>query len=272
MVLCFTVIGNDPESVLGPRGVSFGKGEWVVSEAHESITGSLRERWFAGIAGSAGSYALQPAMAEPPLAELRGGELNRYALSATRLSRSLSEMVASLRAFKAQILQMKLDCQVDIALPPTLIAHMITEADEAYRVLIGRPVSEPPDPAVTLMHHHLIWLPDAAGHAAVLHGDLDGTEQRLLRATEDFKEVFNGMHIKALELYSMLRVAPRMVGALRRLNRDSMAQIATFRGFLSELREHLEGCEVLGSLTPVLADHMLREELYYTEKIMGKTL
>jgi len=67
----------------------------------------------------------------------------------------------------------------------------------------------------------------------------------------------------------MLRVAPRMVGALRRLNRDALAHIGLFRAFLTELREHLEDCEVLNiNLAPAMADHMLREELYYTEKLM----
>jgi len=221
-----------------------------------------------GIAGPAGSYALTAAPAEAPLTGLQGQELSHYSACAARVNRSLAELTASLRAFKEQVLQQKLDCKIDLSLPPVLIAHMITEADEAYRVLVDRPVSDPSHPVVTLLHHHLIWLPDAAGHAALLHGSLDGVEQSLLQSTADFKRIFDGMQIKAMELYSMLRVAPRMIGALRRLTRDSLEQIGVFRAFLSELREHLEGCEVLGSIAPVLVDHMLREELYYTEKMM----
>ncbi len=145
---------------------------------------------------------------------------------------------------------------------------MIIEADEANRVLESLGQGEATDPAILSLHHHLIWLPDASGHAAALHSNTGPTQKELLETTEQFKQIFDGMHLRALELLAMLRVAPRMVSALRRLNRDSMAQIATFRAFLAELRDDLENCEILGTLVPLFADHMLREELYYTEKMM----
>jgi len=221
----------------------------------------------AGLGGPAGSYVLTGPPEAEPLTGLQGRELAFYEQKAADLSRSLLETIGSLRNYKEQVLQQKLDCQIKLALGPTLIAHMIVEAEEAQRTLgRSRAVANLP-PALQALHHHLVWLPDAAGHAAALHGRLDGVEQNLLNRTADFKHVLNGMHIKALELYSMLRVAPRMVGALRRLNRDAMTQIAVFRSFLTELREHTEECEVLGAIMPILADHMLREELYYSEKV-----
>lgn len=223
-----------------------------------------------GLTGPAGSYALAGQPAEQPLAGLEGNELLRLETQAQRLSNALMEQLNSLKSFKEDLLQRKLDCKVKLGLPPTLIAHMIVEAEEAQRVMGRVRAMAPLPPALQSLHHHLVWLPDAAGHAAILHGQTDGVEQRLLNTTAQFKQTFNGMHIKALELYSMLRIAPRMVGALRRLNQDAMAEIGLFRAFLTELREHLEGCEVLaGNLMPALADHMLREELYYTEKIMS---
>lgn len=223
----------------------------------------------AGIAAPAGAYAVTGVPAEAPLAGLQGAELSRYEQEAVKLNRTLVESLSSIRAFKEQILTKKLDCQVTLALGPTLLAHMIVEAEEAHRALTRVRETTPLPPALEALHHHLVWLPDASGHADVLHGTMEGTEQKLREETYEFKHAFDGMHIKALELYSMLRIAPRMAGALRRLNRDSMAKMAVFRAFLAELREHLSDCEVMGgNLPPLLADHMLREELYYTEKIM----
>ena len=222
----------------------------------------------AGINGPAGAYALAGRPAEQPLAGLEGNELRRLEQLGVRLSHSVLEHLHSLKSFKEDMLQRKLDCKVKLGLPPTLLAHMIVEAEEAQRVMGRVREAAPLPPALQALHHHLVWLPDASGHAAITHGLLDGVEQKLLGATANFKQIFDGMHIKSLELYSMLRIAPRMVGALRRLNRDAMAEIGLFRAFLTELREHLEGCEVLGgNIVPALADHMLREELYYTEKI-----
>lgn len=225
----------------------------------------------AGIPGPAGSYALTGRPTDLPLAGLQGQGLLQLEQEAERLSRGLVEGITALRAFKEQLIQQKLACSVKLGLGPSLLNHMVIEAGEAMRVLSRRQEGDlgPPSPAQEALHQHLIWLPDAAGHAAVLHGDLDGTEAELLKETCDFKRIFDGMHLKAQELDAMLRVAPRMVGALRRLTDNAMAQIAVFRAFLAELREHLENCEVLGRLVPLLADHMLREELYYTEKIEG---
>lgn len=224
----------------------------------------------AGIIGPAGSYALAGRPTEQPLAGLEGNELFRLEQLSQRLSNSLLQQLNGLKSFKEDLLQRKLDCKVKLGLPPTLLAHMLVEAEEAQRVMGRVRALAPLPPALQALHHHLVWLPDASGHAAILHGQMDGVEQKLRIVTEDFREIFSGLHIKALELYSMLRIAPRMVGALRRLNQDSLAQIGLFRAFLTELREHLEGCEVLvGSLMPLMADHMLREELYYTEKIMA---
>jgi len=256
---------------LAPDQEQFFRWAQGFKQTFERLEGQAQEAArAAGITGPAGAYALSGRPAEAPLAALQGQELRRYEQVAQQSSQTMLEALRGLKSFKENLIQHKLDCKIKLALPPSLIAHMVVEAEEAQRVL-GRVREQAPlAPALEALHHHLVWLPDAAGHAAIIHGTLDATEAKLRDVTESFKKVFDGMHIKSLELYSMLRVAPRMVGALRRLNRDSTAQIGVFRAFLAELREHLEGCEVLGgNLMPQLADHMLREELYYTEKIMS---
>jgi hypothetical protein len=231
---------------------------------------AMSEAQAAGITGPAGAYALAGAPPQAPLAGVDGKELSGLEGRAAQTSKAILDNLTGLKRFKEELIQRKLDCKVKLALGPVLLQHMVNEAEEAQRVLgrVGAMAQLPP--AMQALHHHMVWLPDAAGHAAALHSGLDGVEENLLKTTEEFKQVFNGMEIKALELYSMLKVAPRMVGVLRRLNRDSMAQIGLFRAFLTELREHLEDCEVLTvNLAPAMADHMLREELYYTEKIMS---
>ncbi|HLN64776.1 MAG TPA: DUF2935 domain-containing protein [Symbiobacteriaceae bacterium] len=230
---------------------------------------AMSEAQAVGITGPAGSYAVAGRPPEPPLASLEGRGLLDLEGQAGQTTKQLLENLTGLKRFKEELIQRKLDCKVKLGLGPTLLQHMVNELEEAQRTLgrVGALAQLPPP--MQALHHHLVWLPDAAGHAGVIHSGLDAPEAKLLEASQDFKEIFNGMHLKALELYTMLKVAPRMVGALRRLNRDSMAHIGLFRAFLTELREHLEDCEILTTnLAPALADHMLREELYYTEKIM----
>ncbi|MFZ5817972.1 MAG: DUF2935 domain-containing protein [Bacillota bacterium] len=233
----------------------------VLREEAEALTISM------GLTGPAGSYALDGLPQTAPLERFHGAELLRYQQSARAVAGRTVELLRSLRQFKEELLQQKLACTITLNLAPTLLQHMINEAEEGYRALSGAREAANLPPALEALHHHLLWLPDAAGHAAALHSGLDAVEHGLLESTARFKQTFEGMEIMAIELHAMLRVAPRMVGALRRLNRDAIGQIAIFRSFLAELREHLEGCEVLGNLTPLFADHMLREELYYTEKV-----
>lgn len=220
-----------------------------------------------GIQGPAGSYAASGNPTTSPLERYRGAELLQYEQAAQTMAQRTLTLLSSLRQFKEELLGKKLECGISLQLAPTLLQHMLNEAEEGHRSLSGAREAANLPPSLEALHHHLLWLPDAAGHAGALHGGLDPTEKGLLDTTADFKRTFEGLEIRAIELYAMLRVAPRMVGALRRLNRGAMTEIATFRAFLAELREHLEGCEILGTLTPLFADHMLREELYYTEKI-----
>lgn len=234
------------------------------STLHEEAEGLARSM---GLRGPAGSRPVTGADDLPLLERLQGAELAQYQQAAESLARRMTDAIQSLKAFKEELIGQKLSCAITLRLSPTLLQHMVNEAEEGYRTLTGLREAANLPPSLEALHHHLLWLPDASGHAASLHSGLDPTEQQLLDATTQFKRIFDGMEIKALELYSMLRIAPRMVGALRRLNRDTMTEIATFRAFLAEMREHLEGCEILGSLTPLFADHMLREELYYTEQI-----
>lgn len=222
-----------------------------------------------GLEGPAGSYAVDGAPREILLTRFRGPEFQQYRQAAEGLAERVTDSLQSMKGFKEELIQRKLDCAISLQVPPTLLQHMVNEAEEGYRALSGVREAANLPPSLEALHHHLLWLPDAAGHAAFLRSGADGIEKQLIEQTGQFAEIFSGMQLKAMELYAMLRIAPRMVGALRRLNRDSMAEIATFRAFLAELREHLEGCEVLGNLTPLFADHMLREELYYTEKIMA---
>lgn len=236
----------------------------ILTEEAQALARSM------GLEGAAGSYALADRPRELLLARFQGAELQPYSQAAELLAERLLDSIRSIRCFTEELLQRKLTCSIALNMGPSLLQHMINETQEAYRVLTGMREAANLPPALEALHHHLLWLPDAAGHAAVVSSGVDGIEEMLHDQADRFKQIFTGMQVKSIELYSMLRLAPRMVGAIRRLNRDAVAEIAVFRAFLTELREHLEGCEVLaGSLTPLFADHMLREELYYTEKILS---
>lgn len=217
----------------------------------------------AGIGGPAGSFVQHAG-----LAHYHGHELGHYEQESEVLVATMVNEIAEFMEFKRCLVDLKLDCAIKLALGPSLLQHMVNEADEAILALNGMREEQFADPASRALHSHLLWLPDAAGHAAALDSDMDGSEKLLKGRAREFQEVFSGMQIKATELATMLQVRPRMVGALKRLNVDAFVQIGLFRSFLEELREHTAECEVLGNLVPLFADHMLREELYYMEQLL----
>lgn len=197
---------------------------------------------------------------------------------ALELARRGLAVATDLRDLKYQILQAQLDCRLTTGLAPTFIQHMIREAEEAMRVLGllaetgGLPPIEAHGPdegggEAAALHHHLLWLEDAWGHATMLEAQIDPTERETRERARDFGERFAGLHRRALEVYAMLRYAPRMAGALRRLNARSAAEMEQFADFLRELRDALAGCLVMGVARPLLADHMARESLYYIARI-----
>lgn len=80
------------------------------------------------------------------------------------------------------------------------------------------------------LHHHLIWLIDASGHAGAIHDRLDGVEKRLREKSHAFTKHFDQF-------------------------------------YLNELEEMELSAEMLGTFTASMADHTAREEQYYLIKL-----
>ena len=67
-------------------------------------------------------------------------------------------------------------------------------------LLEGKPV-----PIYAPLHHHLLWIPDAGGHAAAIVMELDAVEKRLIKQSEQFEQHFNAFYLKAIELSGYTR-------------------------------------------------------------------
>jgi hypothetical protein len=77
--------------------------------------------------------------------------------------------------------------------------------------------------------------------------------------------------LKAIELAGYLRTNLSDFPALRRFNHDVELELAIFKSFLRELEELAIRRELLGIFTPLMADHMAREECYYLHKLAEAT-
>jgi hypothetical protein len=149
---------------------------------------------------------------------------------------------------------------------PSFLNHMVNETDECLRVFQylcknGVPSAKHP------IHHHLLWLSDAYMHADILNSQLDFVEKTQMERTEFYEKKFEAFYLKAVELAGYLRAHVDEFPALRKFNQDVELTMRLFQSFLHELEEMGLSAELLGTLKPLIPDHMAREECYYLTKL-----
>jgi len=170
-----------------------------------------------------------------------------------------------IRIFKLEIIKMHLVGDISIQLPPTFINHMVNEVEEYIRVLSYLLTNQiaPVHP----IYLHLLWLIDAAGHASAISGNLDMVEKKLIETSDKFIEDFEDFYIKSVELAGYMRTCLGNFPAMDRFNNQVEIEITIFQKFLKELEQLEISSKLLGTLFPLLLDHMYREECYYLVKL-----
>lgn len=175
-----------------------------------------------------------------------------------------------LRSFKLSTLRRLLEGEITIHLGPTFLNHMVNEVDEYLRILQFLLAGERP-PACHPLHHHLVWLPDAAGHAGAIASSLDMTEKQMIARSEEYQTRFEQFFIKAYELAGYLRTNLEQFPALARFNQEVELEIQLFSNFLEQIEQLEMDHRLLGILSPLFPDHMMREECYYLMKLAEVT-
>lgn len=178
----------------------------------------------------------------------------------------VEESVIQLKAFKLSIIRRHITGQMQIHLTPSFVNHMVNELEEYQRILGYLKEGKTP-PIFHELHHHLLWLLDASGHAGAIDDRLDGVERRLKEKSQTFTKHFDDFYLKAVELTGFLRTNVHKFPSLARFNKDVEIEMNLFKTFLHELEEMELNAESLGILSPLMADHMAREEQYYLTKL-----
>ncbi len=153
-----------------------------------------------------------------------------------------------------------------IGLGETFINHMVNELEEYIKILDGL-IKNQEVPDFHPVHHHLLWLSDAAGHAGAINDNLDLSEKKLKHQSTAFQKEFEAFYLKAIELAGYMRTGLVEFPALKKFNEDVELEMKIFKGFLDELEEWEMNNKLLGSFSALMADHMGREECYYLIKL-----
>lgn len=193
--------------------------------------------------------------AREPLGKAALQELNQMAYRHT----------LELRNFKLHLLRRHLCGEIMIHLTPTFINHMVNELDEYIRVIAYLQAEK--IPVFDVVHHHLLWLPDASGHAYAIRTNLDKVEADLAKRTKNFEQKFDHFYLKAVEIAGYLRTQLTEFPALQRFNEQVEMEMGLFMQFIHELEQMKLTNVLLATLMPLMADHMAREECYYLTKL-----
>lgn len=195
-------------------------------------------------------------------------KISRKSISEDELStlnRNAYEASIKLRQFKLNIIAKQIVDKITISLPPTFINHMVNELEEYLFNLVNLLGGNDPKPGP--IHLHLLWLPDGSGHAAGIASELDPTEKDLIKLSKEYVKEFDNLYLKVIEYNGYTRTGICNFNALKSLNIYTDRVMSKFKKFLKELQDAVEDNRVLGTLTPLLLDHMFREECYYLTKL-----
>lgn len=186
-----------------------------------------------------------------------------------QLNQNSYNAILQFREFKIELLRMSIMSDLKSHLPPTFFNDMLNELEEYLLIITaymkGQSLIFHP------LHYHIIWLTDAIGHAATLVSTLDPIEKELITKSYDYEIAFNNLFIKSYIMNGYLRTQQRNFPSLERLNKDASLAIINFMEFLDNLRDQRIDQRILGTLMPLMADHMSREECYYLWKLSQTT-
>ncbi len=181
------------------------------------------------------------------------------------LNRQAYQLTHQFREFKLLLLALTLSSEIKVHLPSTFFNDMLNELEEFMTVINlimnGKSILFHP------IHYHLLWLTDAIGHAASVAANLDPVERDLIDKSHYYEMNFTDLNLKAIMLNGYLRTQIPNFPSLNRLNEQSDLMLQQFKEFLETLRDQRIDGRVLGTLFPLMADHMAREECYYLWKL-----
>lgn len=170
-----------------------------------------------------------------------------------------------IREFKLDILTKQITDKITLSLPPTFVNHMLNELEEYLFILST--IIKGKSPKKGPIHLHLLWLPDGSGHASTVISNLDMTQKELIKRSKDYSKEFDNLYLRTIEYNGYTRTNIFDFPALTKLNYDVGNVMGSFKNFLDALKDAIIEKQVLGSLMPLAADHMSREECYYLTKL-----
>ncbi len=182
-----------------------------------------------------------------------------------QLNQKAYELTYEFRRFKLELMALTLTAKIKVHLSTSFFNHMINELEEYLLVLIA--ASEGDNPIFHPIHYHLRWLSDAVGHAAGVAANLDEVEKDMIEESKWYEKEFTDLFMKSVQVEGYLRTGLDNFPSLERLNEQAVNIMVPFKELLEDIMVLRSDSRLLGTLMPLMADHMAREECYYLIKL-----
>jgi hypothetical protein len=169
------------------------------------------------------------------------------------------------RDLKLTMLHKQIMDKIEIMLPPTFINHMVNELEEYLSIL--NDFLEGNLPVNRDIDLHLLWLLDGEGHASAIASNLDMTQKELIKESKRYSEMFMNLYLRTIEYNGYTRIGVNDFPALSKHNLEVDEIMSCFKEYLKDLKVSITEKKVLGTISPLMLDHMFREECYYLTKL-----
>ncbi len=166
-----------------------------------------------------------------------------------------------IRKYKLHILSRQLTGKISISITSGLVSRLVNEA-EAYLEILAVFLQNK-EYIIEPVPLHLLWLMDAAGHAEDIAKGFNFSNADLKTKTLSYQKEFLDLYIRAAEMKGFFRIGVKDFPSFDQLNTDVNERMTEFTEFFVAINSKIIGGKVMSTVSPLMLDHMYREECYY---------
>lgn len=211
-----------------------------------------------------------------------------------KLNREAIALTTAIIDFKSRVLKLIICCKITTGFNfPLLIDHIRREAIFFRVNLVRLQKNIKVGATEKLIQQELFWMRIMADHSKFILHLLDPSERRFVDIAEQFSERFDQLRLHARDFESMLvpqtfensllddteekivkpdvfgegLPEPFVIGSLERFTGEALDATKELRDFKATALELIKNCKILSIISPLLADHVLREAIRAIEDI-----
>jgi len=174
------------------------------------------------------------------------------------LNCKILEEVRQMIYYKTNLLNSILSCKVFSTNYPSLVEHLVEEAQSYYNILIKLQNKIDPYTISQTPIQEAFWNEIMGEHAKFIRGLLDPSHEDLINMANEFAIEFEELREQALD-------AAQRADMINEVTEESLEVTTDLKEFKTEAIHNILDCKISIIAVPLLADHVLREANHYLQ-------